>query len=189
MLRSSSLGTRLGAGYAVVCLLLLAVVALVSWQQMRLQSAMQAIVEVDNRNTRSATQMLQALGDVSVGIRNMALLQTLPELDAEMLRIEGALKSYDALAQTLGGQLTQAHAGDEAERTLLQKIKAAQAAAVPLVRNAAKLGMDGAAPEATQLITEQIRPRIEAWNRDVIGLIEMQQQRGEDAYAEARATR
>ena len=186
MIRSSSLGARLGSGYAIVCLLLLGVVALVSWQQMRLQAAMQSIVEVDNRNTRSATQMLQHLGDVSVGIRNMALLQTLPELDAEMARINAALKSYDGLSRTLAAQLARQEGPDGTEAAQLQKIQASQAGAVPLVLEAAKLGMDGAAPEATQLITEQIRPRIETWNQAVIHLIEMQQQRGEDAYAQAR---
>ncbi|QHI96652.1 HAMP domain-containing protein [Xylophilus rhododendri] len=183
-MRSSSLGTRLGSGYAVVCLLLLSVVALVSWQQMRLQAAMQSIVEVDNRHTRSATQMLQQLGDVSVGVRNMALLQTLPELDAEMARINGALKAYDTLSKSLAAELGGAEA---AEAEQLKKIQAAQAGTVPLVLDAAKLGMDGAAPEATQLITEKIRPRIEEWNRAMIRLIEMQQQRGEDAYADATA--
>ncbi|MCZ2495896.1 HAMP domain-containing protein [Xylophilus sp. Kf1] len=186
MIRSSSLGARLGSGYAIVCLLLLAVVALVSWQQMRLQAAMQSIVEVDNRNTRSATEMLQHLGDVSVGVRNMALLQTLPELDAEMARINGALRSYDALSQDLDGRLARQQGPAESEIAQLQKIKAAQVGTVPLVLDAAKLGMDGAAPEATQLITEKIRPRIEAWNQSVIALIAMQQQRGEAAYEEAR---
>ena len=189
MIRSSSLGARLGSGYAIVCLLLLAVVALVSWQQVRLQAAMQSIVEVGNRNTRSATQMLQHLGDVSVGVRNMALLQTLPELDAEMARINGALKSYDALSKELDGKLAQQEGPAEAEVAQLQKIKASQVGTVPLVLDAAKLGMDGAAPEATQLITEKIRPRIEAWNQAVIALIEMQQQRGEAAYDEARTAR
>jgi methyl-accepting chemotaxis protein len=186
MIRSSSLGARLGSGYAVVCLLLLGVVGLVSWQQMRLQAAMQSIVEVDNRNTRTATQMLQRLGDVSVGIRNMALLQTLPELDAEMARIRGALKSYDGLSTTLAEKLARQEGEGGSETAQLQKIRASQAGAIPLVLDAAKLGMDGAAPEATQLITEQIRPRIETWNQAVIRLIEMQQQRGEDAYAQAR---
>ena len=186
MIRSSSLGARLGSGYAIVCLLLLGVVALVSWQQTRLQAAMQSIVEVDNRNTRSATRMLQHLGDVSVGIRNMALLQTLPELDAEMARINAALKSYDGLSRTLAAQLARQEGPDGIEAAQLQKIQASQAGAVPLVLEAAKLGMDGAAPEATQLITEQIRPRVETWNQAVIHLIEMQQQRGEDAYAQAR---
>lgn len=189
MIRSSSLGARLGSGYAIVCVLLLAVVALVSWQQMRLQASMQSIVEVGNRNTRSATQMLQHLGDVSVGIRNMALLQTLPELDAEMARINGALKAYDGLSKELDGKLAQQEGPAEAEIAQLQKIKASQVGTVPLVLDAAKLGMDGAAPEATQLITEKIRPRIEAWNQSVIALIEMQQQRGEAAYEEARAAR
>ena len=182
MIRSSSLGARLGSGYAIVCLLLLAVVALVSWQQMRLQAAMQSIVEVGNRNTRSATQMLQHLGDVSVGVRNMALLQTLPELDAEMARINGALKAYDSLSKELDARLAQQEGPAGAEIAQLQKIKASQVGTVPLVLDAAKLGMDGAAPEATQLITEKIRPRIEAWNQAVIALIEMQQQRGEAAY-------
>ncbi|WPB59326.1 methyl-accepting chemotaxis protein [Xylophilus sp. GOD-11R] len=187
MIRSSSLGVRLGSGYALVCLLLLSVVALVSWQQMRLQSAMQSIVEVDNRNTRTATQMLQQLGDVSVGVRNMALLQTLPELDAEMVRINGALKSYDTLGKSLADQLARQEGENGAEVQQLRKIQASQIGAVPLVLEAAKLGMDGAAPEATQLITEKVRPRVEEWNRQVIALIGMQQQRGEDAYAEARA--
>ena len=189
MIRSSSLGARLGSGYAIVCLLLLAVVALVSWQQMRLQAAMQSIVEVGNRNTRSATQMLQHLGDVSVGVRNMALLQTLPELDAEMARINGALKAYDSLSKELDARLAQQEGPAGAEIAQLQKIKASQVGTVPLVLDAAKLGMDGAAPEATQLITEKIRPRIEAWNQAVIALIEMQQQRGEAAYEEARTAR
>jgi len=189
MIRSSSLGARLGSGYAIVCLLLLGVVALVSWQQMRLQAAMQSIVEVGNRNTRSATQMLQHLGDVSVGIRNMALLQTLPELDAEMARINNALKAYDGLSKELDGKLARQEGPAEAEISQLQKIKASQVGTVPLVLDAAKLGMDGAAPEATQLITEKIRPRIEEWNQSVIALIEMQQQRGEAAYEEARTAR
>jgi len=189
MFRSSSLGARLGSGYALVCALLLAVVALVSWQQMRMQQAMQSIVEVGNRNTRTATQMLQNLGDVSVGVRNMALLQTLPDLDAEMARINAALKSYDALSRQLADQLAGQQGENAPEIAQLEKIKASRAGSVPLVLEASKLGMDGAAPEATQLITEKIRPRIEDWNQSVIALIEMQQQNGETAYADTRAAR
>ncbi|WP_295853612.1 methyl-accepting chemotaxis protein [uncultured Xylophilus sp.] len=189
MNRSTSLGTRLGAGYALVCLLLLALVGFMSWQQVRLQAALQSIVEVDNRNTRTATQMLQQLGDISVGIRNMALLQTLPELDAEMVRIRNAVAAYDRLSGTFASQIGQQGGDGAAERAQLEQTQASRAATVPLVMDAAKLGMDGAAPEATTLITEKVRPRIEAWNTQVGRLIELQQQRGEAAYAQARDAR
>lgn len=189
MSRFFSIGFRLGAGYAVVCLLLLSVVGLVSWQQMRQHAAMKTIVEVGNRNIRIATQMLQNLGEASVGVRNMALLQTLPDLDREMARINESINSYDALSKALATQLSQTQHGDATEIALFQRVQASQVTATPLLLNAAKLGMDGAAMEATQLITQKVRPLVDEWNRSVISLIEMQQQQGEAAYLQASSYR
>src|SRR5438034_11323513 len=90
------LGARLGIGFSIVCGLLIIVVALIAWQLHRTQATMRDIVEGGNRQTARATVMTQRVNDVAVAVRNMALLQTKQDLDAEMKGLRDALAAYDA---------------------------------------------------------------------------------------------
>ncbi|HKX43413.1 MAG TPA: methyl-accepting chemotaxis protein [Burkholderiaceae bacterium] len=179
------LGARLGIGFAIVCGLLIAVVAAIAWQLHSTQATMREIVEGGNRQAARVTVLTQRVNDVAVAVRNMALLQTKQDLDAEMKALRDALAAYDSERKSLAAMLAGSDAGAAQERDLLAAIDKSRQECAPLVLEAAQLGMEGSTPEATLMITGRVRPVLQQWHKQLEGLIDLQRERGEAAYAES----
>ncbi|HSV53511.1 MAG TPA: methyl-accepting chemotaxis protein [Burkholderiaceae bacterium] len=178
---SMSLGRKLGGGFALVCVLLLGVALLVAWQLRAAQATLHEIVEVNNRQMALALAMLQEVDDIAVSARDMALLQTNQDLDAEMARLKQATGRYDAAEKALV-------AGENAtaeEARLYEQIKSSRVKAMPEVMQAAQLGMDGATPEAGLAINTKVRPVVGEWRKQVQGLISLKTQLNEAAFQAA----
>ena len=176
-----SLGHKLAAGFAVVCVLLLGVCLMVAWQLQAAQSTLRNIVEVNNRQIAHAVAMMQAVDDIAVSVRDMALLQTNQELDAEAKRLEQSITRYDGTVQQLHESMTQTEAGTR----LVAQLQASRDKALPPVREAAKLGMDGATPEAVGLISGTVRPILATWRQQAMAVIEYAQTQSETDYLAA----
>ena len=185
----ATLGRRIGAGLAVICTVLLAIAALAVWQMLAAQASLRDIAEGGNRRIALATDMMQSLSDVAVSVRNMALLSTNKELDAELAALEQAITRYETFERSFG-ELAASAPGDDAASTsageLLARIEASRKTCVPAVREAARLGNDGATPEAVMVITGTVGPVMARWREQVAQLIQLESERGRAAYASAR---
>jgi methyl-accepting chemotaxis protein len=178
-----TLGRKLGGGFALVCVLLLTVALLVAWQLRAAQATLHEIVEVNNRQMALAMALLQEVDDIAVSARDMALLQTNQDLDAEMGRLKQATARYDAAEKML---VTSEQASAE-ETQLFAQLKTSRAKSMPEIMDAAQLGMDGATPEAALAINTKVRPLVGEWRKQVQRLIGMKTQRNESAYQTAVA--
>jgi methyl-accepting chemotaxis protein len=176
-----SLGRKLGGGFALVCVLLLSVALMVAWQLRAAQATLHEIVEVNNRQMALALTMLQEADDIAVSARDMALLQTNQDLDAEMARMKQATARYEAAEKALAA--SENITPEEAR--LYDQLKATRAKAMPEVMQAAQLGMDGATPEAGVAINTKVRPLVGEWRKQVQALIGLKQQLNEAAFQSA----
>ena len=181
MKRETSLGRQLGTGIALLCTLLLGIAGLLAWQMLAAQQALQDVVHSNMERTDQATLMMQRLNDVAVSVRNMALLQTDQELNAEMRLLQEAQASYLDAERKLQELVVNQGAQPE-ELALLEKIGASRRATDPHIVQASKLGMDGAMPEASMVISGQIQPVQREWRKQVDSLIRLENQRSERAY-------
>ena len=178
-----TLGMRLGAGLATICSVLLGMAGVVAWQLMAVHTELRASVDEASSRAALAADMLQQQSDIAVSVRNMALLLTNQDLDGEHAVLAKTIDNYEASESRL--QALVAGSSDAAQ--LIDRIRASRELALPLVLQAAQLGMDGAAPEATMLISGRVRPAMAAWREHVRQLIELETRRSDAAYQGAQA--
>ena len=179
--RDLALGARLGGGLAAICVVLLGMAAVVAWQLLAVHAELRATVDEASRRTMLAADMLQQQSEIAVSVRNMALLLTNKDLDREHAVLEGTIRHYKDVESRLQALVS---GSADAER-LIGQIRASRETALPLVLEAAQLGMDGAAPEATLLISGKVRPAMTAWREHVRQLIDLEVRHSEAAYQAA----
>ncbi len=181
--RVLKLGARLGAGLASICVVLLGLAGIVAWQLLEVHSGLRATVDEANRRAALAADMLQQQSEIAVSVRNMALLLTNQDLDGERSVLATTIERYTASESQLRVLVS---GPGEAER-LIGQIRESREAALPLVLQAAQLGMDGAAPEATMLISGKVRPAMAEWHNHVQRLIQLESLHRDSAYQVAQA--
>jgi methyl-accepting chemotaxis protein len=182
-----SLGKRFGFSFATI-LAMLILVAVVSQALMSTMSArMRGIVEVNNRQMALATTMIDQVNDMAITLRTLTLLTEVKEVDKQVKILEQATEAYVRTEKELAQALAANHAGTM-ERDLLAKIEAVRSTTLPLIAKAAKLGSDGATPEATMVLMRDVRPVEQEWRTLVGQLITLETQLNAAAYSEARQT-
>jgi methyl-accepting chemotaxis protein len=182
-----SLGQRFGFGFALI-LSLLMVVAGAGWVQLAgIGDRMQGIVEVNNRQMALANTMIDEVNEMAILLRTLTLLTEVKEVDKQVKLFEQANAAYLQTEKALG-ELLQRPGSHDDERALLKKIEAVRAKTLPLMANAAKLGSDGATPEATNVLMKEVRPVEHEWRTLVGELIALETRLNAEAYQEARTS-
>jgi methyl-accepting chemotaxis protein len=164
---------RLRGGFAIVLALLLLLAALGSFELMRAGRAMTTIVEVGNRHTSMARDMLDAINEASLGARTITLLTDLPGIDAEVKSLTAAVARYEKTQKALREELAAIDPASD-ESKLLAEVETLARAALPPLQLAAKQGADGDNVAATMTLTQAARPAEAAWRAKVQAFIEQQ---------------
>ncbi len=180
---SLTLGRKLGGGFGLVCLLLLAVVLVAAWQLRAMQSTLQEVVEVNNRQMLQAQTLMQDVNSIGQSIRDMALLQINKDLDEEMASLKSSFAHYDEVERALSS----AEGRTADEDRIFAAMKAVRTKVQPAIMEAAALGQDGATPEAANMITSTIRPSLREWRSHVQALVTLKTTRNETQFQSAQA--
>ncbi len=185
---SFSVAARLHAGFAALIGLLLLVAAIGSWELLRSGRAMDRIVEVNNRHTALARDLLDAINDMSLHARTMVLLTDIPGIDAEAKALAAASQRYTQAYGSLREDLSRIDPASE-ESKLLQQIETLAKAAMPPLMTAAKQGSDGDNVAATMTLTQAVRPAETAWREKVLAFVAMQAAEAESERLAAQGSR
>jgi methyl-accepting chemotaxis protein len=183
---SMSLGKRFAFSFGAILALLILVGGVSQVLMSTISGRMKGIVEVNNRQMALANTMIDQVNDMAITLRTLTLLTEVKEVDKQVKLLEQATESYVRTEKELA-QLLNA-GGGAMERELFKKIEAVRATTLPLIAKAAKLGADGATPEATIVLMREVRPVEHEWRTLVGQLITLQAQLNGSAYAEARKT-
>lgn len=144
MFKNLRIGARLGLGFGVVLILLVALIWLGMSRMSGLNDQLHQVTDVDNKKLALAVEMRGAVRNVAVAARNVVLLSDDAEIQKETQRIADEHAKYAAAAEKLAQMVTSVRG-----KELLAKIADTRAAAVPLVDKAIKLGLAHDSKNAT----------------------------------------
>jgi len=165
-----SLGQRFAFGFALILALLIVVSGVGQWQMSAMGGQLKGIVEVRNRQMALANHMIEQVDEMAILLRTLTLLTEVKEVDKQVKLLEQATADYTRTETELA-QALDANGASGAERELFKKIEAVRAKTLPLIAKAAKLGIEGATPEATIVVMQDVRPVEHEWRKLVAELI------------------
>jgi methyl-accepting chemotaxis protein len=180
-LNNLNIGTRLGAGFALLLLLLAGVAALGIDGMARANQALDTIVDVNVYKTRLLEEMSRSVHIVSSAVPTIVLLTDPAAIDQQMTLIKDARERYNAASTAL----EQTPASPTAQ-VIRAKTRAAQAQTRPLNNKVIELARAGDAPAATRILVEQAGPSNAAWQAALGENIQLQRtasKRSEEAAA------
>lgn len=156
-------GKRLGLGFALVFVLLIAVTALGISGMSLIQDRLENIVNVSNKQSRLILDMRAIVYDRQVSLRNLTLLTDLDDMAKDLKKIEKQSKDYVDLETKLKESLAKDPNYSKEEKDLVAKLKDKEKAAEPLPNLAKDLGLANNQEVATISLIKKIRPVQEAW--------------------------
>ena len=185
--------TRLGAGFALVLLLLFASVMLSINRMSAMQDKIHEVVTVNNAQLAQVIAIRASLYDRMVAVRNVVLLQSEAEMRPEIERLhvqeKKSMDAMDALARLFERPGTTGE-----EKASLSRIRELETAIVPLINKASELGTQNKSAEATKVLIEEIRPVQRKIMDELTTLVELQNklsakaaEEAEGAYSSARS--
>jgi methyl-accepting chemotaxis protein len=160
-LAKMKVGTRLGLGFAMVLLFLVAVTALGISRMAQIQDRLDHVVGVNNVVSRLVIDMRTNVADRVTSLRILTLLTDAGDMESDMNRIKDLATKYDDAQKKLSAQF--AIEALPEEKALLATIKEQEGIAMPAIGRASALWLDNKAEEATKILIKEIRPAQKKW--------------------------
>ena len=186
------IGTRLGAAFAVVLLMLVGVAALGISRMAQIQDRMEEVTKVNNLELLMATTMRSSVSNRMIELRNVVLFTEAADINTEISLFEEQNKRYQESDSRLRAALAKFGTADDEEAALL-KLKELAAAAAPVMANVIALGKANDNAAAIKVLVVQLRPIHKAWSQVLTKLVDIETAQndaatvaGELAYASAR---
>ncbi|NRF65480.1 HAMP domain-containing protein [Aquincola sp. S2] len=156
------LAQRLALGFGLVLALLAVLLGVALMTMDRMAARTTVIVEVQNQRIALAGEMIRAVDEVSITLRNLVLIPWVDELPSEVTRMKKALSRYDAARRAFI-----ALAGNEATDATVAKhlaaLELAERDARPIGEQVAQLALADKKDDATTLVTLELRQVQSAW--------------------------
>jgi methyl-accepting chemotaxis protein len=185
-MRNMGVATRLGLGFGVVSLLLMAIIALALSSMSQIQQRLDDITKVNDVETRLAATMDLTVTERALALRNLILLKEAKEIQIEVDRLSAQAKKYAAAQEKLGQMFTMPGTSAE-EKDLLEQIRKQGQLALPFIDKAAALALEQKQDDAYQLLRYQFRPVQKAWWDLLRQLIAVEEKQNDTATADAAA--
>ena len=183
-LTKMKVGTRLGLGFALVLVLLVAVTAVGISRMAQIQDRLDHVVGVNNVVTRLVIDMRANVSDRITSLRILTLMTDAADMEPEMARIKAQTAKYNETEKKLQAQFA-LEATDE-EKTLLAAIKEYETAAMPAIAKASELWLANKAEEATKVMIKEIRPVQKKWMEALERLAVIEDKLNEQVQTDAR---
>ncbi|SFL97650.1 methyl-accepting chemotaxis protein [Rugamonas rubra] len=160
-LAKMKVGTRLGLGFALVLVFLVAVTVVGIARMAQIQDRLDHVVGVNNVVTRLVLDMRTNVNDRITALRILTLMSDASDMEKDMARIKELAGKYADTQKKLSDQF--ALESTPEEKALLAQIKELDAAAVPAIAKASELWMANQAMDATKVLIKEIRPVQTKW--------------------------
>ncbi|KQV91339.1 chemotaxis protein [Massilia sp. Root351] len=165
-------GTRLGLGFALVLLFLIAVTAVGIVRMAQIQDRLDHVVSFNNVVTRLVIDMRNNVNERVSSLRTLTLMSDPADMEPEMKRIKELSDKYAAHQKKLEAQFALEATAEE--KTLMAAIKEHEAATMPAIAKASELWLSNQAEAATKVMIKEIRPPQKKWmeSLDQLGALE-----------------
>jgi methyl-accepting chemotaxis protein len=184
-LSKMKVGTRLGLGFALVLVFLVAVTVVGIFRMAQIQDRLDHVVSVNVVATRLVVDMRNNVADRITSLRILTLMADASDMEPEMARIKEQGKKYDESAKKLSA-LYAANATAE-EKSLLAQVKDAEAVAMPAIAKASELWLANDAVSATKILIKEIRPAQKKWMEALDQLAVLEDKLNEQVKTDAAA--
>jgi len=171
-LSKMKVGTRLGLGFALVLLFLIAVTVVGIFRMAQIQDRLDHVVSVNNVVTRLVVDMRHNVSDRVGSLRVLTLMSDPGDMEPEFARLKEQTAKYDAALKKLEAQFAIEAAPEE--KKLLAQIKEFEGVAMPAIDRASALWLANDAMGATKILIKEIRPAQNKWMGalDQLGMFE-----------------
>ena len=183
-LAKMKVGTRLGLGFALVLVLLVAVTILGIARMAQIQERLDHVINVNNVVTRLVIDMRGNVSDRITSLRILTLMTDAGDMEPEMARIKAQTNTYQETQKKLEAKFAIESTAEE--KTLLASIKEYEAAAMPAIAKASALWMANDAEAATRVMIKEIRPVQKKWIDALEQLATLEDKLNEQMQTDAR---
>jgi methyl-accepting chemotaxis protein len=160
-LAKMKVGTRLGLGFALVLVFLIAVTGVGIARMAQIQDRLDHVVSFNNVVTRLVIDMRNNVSDRITSLRILTLMSDPADMEPEMKRIKEQADKYSAAQKKLEAQFAVEVTPEE--KALMAAIKEHEAAAMPAIAKASDLWLSNQAEAATKVMIKEIRPVQKKW--------------------------
>jgi methyl-accepting chemotaxis protein len=154
-LANMKIGTRLGLGFAVVLVLLTAMLLLGMSSLSRIGSRTHDIVNDKNVKIAAANNMVDNVRSITLALTTMIVVPSTPQMDAELEKIGEARKKYGAAKEVLMKHMT-----DDKEKQLMAAVDEALKSGAAKNNQLVQLRKDGEIQDATEFLIKETGPSL-----------------------------
>ena len=178
------IGPRLIGAFCIVLVMLIAVAALGVTRMAAIQNAMIGITRGNNVEASLASAMRLSVDDRMIALRNIVLLDDMAQMQAQVERIRRQASDYDAAEKQLRATFA-LYGIQQEEATLLDQIKEASTAALPLMERVQALGLENNTPDAVKILIGDLRTVQQRWQKNLAALDASEKRQNDAATAAA----
>ncbi len=186
MLKNMSVGSRISFGFAFILLTMVVLTVVGMIQVNKINAALTLINDVNGVKERYAINFRGSVHDRSIAIRDVTLVPA-AELPAVVSHIEQLEDVYRQNAGPLDALFAAGTNISDAERRQLEKLKASEQKAMPLVHEIIKMQEAGRTSEAQKEVLDRARPAFVEWLASINGLINLEEKLSQEQGVTARA--
>ncbi|MCL5237716.1 MAG: methyl-accepting chemotaxis protein [Nitrospirae bacterium] len=181
-LKNLKIGIRLGSGFGLVLVLMVALIVVSVSNMGTIQHNIDRIIKVNTVRLGHATNMSDNVREVSIALRNMLLVRDSEKRQEQKKTTEDERAKYNEAFKKVE-ELTPKD--DTKGHEIIAKIRAAQEVARPLNNKVMELAIANKSDEAIELMNKEARPAVRKW-LDAIGvLVQYQEQHNQIRYGES----
>ena len=185
-LKNLKVRTRLALGYALVLVLLAAIVAVGLSNMKTMQDQTSTITDVNNLQISLVGAMQSSVSDRMVAMRNIVLMQDTGTMGLEVERMRAADSAYlDAMTRL--GKTFEDPTTTPQEQAFFKKLQEQQGATLPAMAELEKLGLANKDEEAVKMLLERVAPLQAAWLDTMKQLARWEEKLNSDAARDANA--
>ncbi|WP_349794316.1 methyl-accepting chemotaxis protein [Xanthomonas sp. WHRI 7064] len=186
LLSNLRIGQRLALGFLAI-IVLMVILTVVGIQRVRsIDQQLTAINEVNSVKQRYAINFRGSVHDRAIALRDVVLLDDPADRHTAEQSIDKLAADYARSAKPLDDMI--AASTDAEEKAILQRIKAIEQRAMPLIAQV-RAFRDGAdKPHAEQRLLQQARPAFVAWLASINAFIDLQEAKNRAAAKDAVTT-
>jgi methyl-accepting chemotaxis protein len=158
-MRDLKIGARLGMGFTLLLLLLLAIGAIGLQQMARLADEIRVVNEVAGGKLYALNRVRFAIGTRAIAARNLALVSDAQLQKKDLELVKSSQSEIDEGMKTLGAILKDPHsAAVEEEQRLLAQLQALEAQYLVIAGKVAALATGGKTEDAVRALTQECMP-------------------------------
>jgi methyl-accepting chemotaxis protein len=185
-LKNMKVSARLALGYALVLILLAAIVCVGLLKMREMRERMRLITDVNNVQITLVGEMQDTVAERMIALRNLAILTDMNAMRTESERIRKQETDYAEAKARLGKTFEDPGTTPE-EKAFFVKLQEQESAALPLMREAEKLGLANKMEETNDIMMNRVAPLQAAWLDTMNALARWEVKLNDDAAREARA--